>query len=159
MIEIKKGISVIELIVIIFAIIGFAIMGFVSIRNYQKKNSDQAKIEVVKIIRSALYEYFQVEKKMPKNPQVGQLDCGANSFFLKELIEKGYLSAVDIKSGETWDYCFYDYGANNSLGAIVGIKMDLLQIKNQCQLTPSDKPFWCDESYYCLHIPYQVKND
>ncbi|MBI4215768.1 MAG: hypothetical protein HY602_03525 [Parcubacteria group bacterium] len=151
----KKGLTWIEIAAIIAAVVVLGYLGFLSLNNAQKRARDAERVESVNRLRDSLFAYLKAEKKMPANPKPGELWCGDDQEFLKELADKGYIPQMpQAPKGDKFPFCYYDYGPDNTLGGVVGVKMEISKVEPVCQIDRA--PFWCGREYYCRCQPYSI---
>jgi prepilin-type N-terminal cleavage/methylation domain-containing protein len=166
----KKGFTLIELLVVV-AIIGLlSSVVLASLNSARSKARDAKRKEDFHTMQLAFQLYYDKYGVMPTvpaggGPEVCEFLIGTSQYitFMNDMVSAGVLSSI-IKSPGTqnWGrgYCYYNYGAGNSVGAIF-----VTQLENSSSTTgvpPSCRPWaagtnWCDQSsnnYYCLCNPY-----
>lgn len=158
----QKGFTLIELLVVI-SIIGLlssvAMTGIVSAR---KKANNSKKMADFKSVSNALQVFHANYNRMPYNYNPGSGACEGGGYYeqsMQELVNAGLLRAVPT-SPDASKYCYYNYGANNSIGAIlvtslVGNPATTVGVGASC------RPFgnnWCSNinasTQYCICNPY-----
>lgn len=163
----NKGFTLIELLVVI-AIIGLlATIVMVSLNSARMKARDARKQADFKNISLALNLFYDKNGRMPANNWCGYV-CPGGGFWgacanagydmsMQELVDAGFLSTIPKGLG----YCYYNYGAGNSIGAIMVTGLEAAP-NTTTGIPPSCRPWlsgqnWCDQSsnkYYCLCNPY-----
>lgn len=158
----KDGFTLIELLVVISIIGLLATIVMISLNSARAKARDVRKQADFKQIATALTLFYEKNGRMPGNFHPGQGACEGDGYYeqsMGELINNGLISAVP-KSPGSFGYCYYDYGPNNSIGAILVTGLE--RYSGTTGLPPSCRPWlagqnWCDQgnnSYYCLCNPY-----
>ena len=166
----KKGFTLIELLVVI-SIIGFlATASMVAFNSVRMKARDVRKQADFKNIQTALYMFYDQFGRMPANNWCGYVCPGAGfwgacenagyDMSMQELVNAGFLSVIP-KSPGGGGYCYYNYGAKNSIGAIMVTNLEAAP-NTTTGIPPSCRPWapgvnWCSQSsnkYYCLCSPY-----
>ena len=159
----KRGFTLIELLVVI-SIIGFlATLALVSLNSVRMKARDVRKQADFKNIQTALYMFYDQFGRMPNNYYPGYGVCEGNTYYnqsMQELVNAGFLGVIP-KSPGGGGYCYYNYGAKNSVGAIMVTNLEAAP-NTTTGIPPSCRPWlpgqnWCDQSsnkYYCLCTPY-----
>lgn len=159
----KLGFTLIELLVVI-SIIGFlATASMVVFNNVRMKARDARKIADFKQIQTALNLFYDANNRMPNNYNPC---CGAtegSSYYdqsMQELVNAKLLGTIPKSPGGGL-YSYYDYGANNSIGAIMVTSLEAAP-DTTTGIPPSCRPWapgqnWCDQNSnkaYCLCTLY-----
>jgi len=159
----NRGFTLIELLVVI-AIIGLlSSIVLVSLNSARMKARDARKIADFKNIQTALYMFYDQFGHMPNNYNPCCGACEPQTYYnqsMQELVSAGFLSVIP-KGPEGGGYCYYNYGAGNSIGAIMVTGLEAAP-NTTTGIPPSCRPWspgvnWCDQSsnkYYCLCTPY-----
>ena len=159
----NRGFTLIELLVVI-AIIGLlSSIVLVSLNSARMKARDARKIADFKNIQTALYMFYDQFGRMPNNYHPGYGACEGSTYYnqsMQELVSAGFLGIIP-KSPGGGGYCYYNYGAGNSIGAIMVTGLEAAP-DTTTGIPPSCRPWlpgqnWCDQSsnkYYCLCTPY-----
>ena len=157
----KRCFTLIELIVVI-AIVG--ILGSIIVPNVSRtlaKARDAEKKADFASVSIALYSFFDDNGRMPKNYNPGWGACQGSSHYdssMQELVSGLYLK--EIPYARVGGYCYYDYGRNNLVGAIMVTFLETLSptttpLKGSCRPFTND---WCSHtissSQYCVCNPY-----
>ena len=158
-----KGFTLIELLVVI-AIIGLlASTVLVSLNSARMKARDVRKIADFKNIQTALYMFYDQNGRMPNNYNPCCGACEGQTYYdqsMQELVNAGFLGVIP-KSPGGGSYCYYNYGAGNSIGAILVTNLETAP-DTTTGIPPSCRPWapglnWCDQNSdkaYCLCTPY-----
>jgi len=159
----NRGFTLIELLVVI-AIIGLlSSIVLVSLNSARMKARDARKIADFKNIQTALYMFYDQFGRMPNNYNSCCGACEGSTYYnqsMQELVSAGFLGVIP-KSPGVGGYCYYNYGAGNSIGAIMVTDLEAVP-DTTTGIPPSCRPWlpgqnWCDQSsnkYYCLCTPY-----
>jgi len=157
------GFTLIELLVVI-SIIGFlATASMVVFNSVRMKARDARKIADFKNIQTALYMFYDQFGRMPNNYNPGRGACEGQTYYdqsMQELVSAGFLGVIP-KGPEGGGYCYYNYGAGNSIGAIMVTGLEAAP-DTTTGIPPSCRPWapgqnWCDQNShkaYCLCTPY-----
>ena len=155
----KKGFTLIELLVVISIIGLLASVVLVSFPTSTKKTRDSIRMQELKQIQTALRFYYDIHHQMPINRNPGFDYCDNQANFLQELVDTG-LWPYNPKDPGGSHYCYYDYGPDNSIGALLVVTLE--SYSGTEGIPGSCRPWapgvnWCsksDNSYYCLCTPY-----
>lgn len=156
--ELKKnqsGLTIIEMLVIVVVISILAFLGWWAWSTAQQKNRDADRIATINETHAALVDYFRRETVMPASPESFDPVCQNDEGFLEELIISGDLDALPTDEVGK-EYCYFDFGANNKTGAVIGIELEDTIVDNVCDFSEVEIDNWCGEGYYCLCQPYQL---
>ena len=157
------GFTLIELLVVI-SIIGFlATASMVVFNSVRMKARDARKIADFKNIQTALYMFYDQFGRMPNNYNPCCGACEGQTYYnqsMQELVSAGFLGTIP-KGPEGGGYCYYNYGAGNSIGALMVTGLEAAP-NTTTGIPPSCRPWapgvnWCSQSsnnYYCLCSPY-----
>lgn len=159
----QKGFTLIELLVVISIIGLLATVVTVSLASVRMKTRDVKKRADFKTVQTALYLFYEQNGRMPNNYNPCCGACEGGAFYnqsMQELVTAGFLAAIP-KSPGGGVYCYYNYGAGNSVGAIMVTSLDVAP-NTTSGIPPSCRPWgagqnWCDQSsskVYCLCNPY-----
>ncbi len=158
-----NGFTLIELLVVI-AIIGvLASIIFVSLNGARAKARDAIKISDFRQISMALTLFYDANGRMPNNYNPCCGACEGQSYYnqsMGELVSAGYLPAIP-KSPGGGVYCYYNYGGNNPIGAIMVTSLEMVPDTTTGVLS-SCRPWapaqnWCSQSSskeYCICTTY-----
>ena len=159
----NRGFTLIELLVVI-AIIGLlASVALASLNSARMKARDARKQADFKNIQTALYMFYDQFGRMPDNYNPCCGACEGQIYYdqsMQELVSAGFLGAIP-KSPGGGGYCYYNYGAENSIGALLVAVLEAAP-DTTTGIPPSCRPWtpgqnWCDQSSskaYCLCTPY-----
>jgi len=156
----KKGFTLVELLVVISVIGLLASVVLVSYRTSTEKTRDSVKMQELKQIQSALRLYYDIYHQMPENQADPFPYCDYESNFLQELVD-AKLWPDNPKSQSEGYYCYFDYGPDNSIGALLVVTLESYRGKEG--LPGSCRPWggatdWCNNqtsnNYHCLCTPY-----
>jgi len=154
-----KAFTLIELLIVI-AIIGLlASVVLVSFPSSTAKSRDSGRMQELKQIQTALYLYYDIYQQMPINRTPGLGYCDNQPNFLQELVD-GNFFPYNPKSVGPSRYCYYNYGSDNSVGALLVVTLESYQgtegVSGSCRpWLPNIN--WCSQSnnsYHCLCTPY-----
>lgn len=160
-----SGFTLIELLVVI-AIIGvLSSTVLASLNSARTRARDARKQEDFRQISTALQLYSTTYNRMPPITQNGSGSCETSNSaawndFAQTFVNEGLLPARPKSPGGS-PYCYYDYGAGNSIGVL--IVTDLEAAPNTTSgIPPSCRPWspganWCSQSNtkeYCICNPY-----
>ena len=106
----------------------------------------------------ALQLYYDKNGAMPPNPTPC---CGAvATTALAPLVAQGFIAAIPTSPNPYQPYSYYDYGAGNSVGALIVsafvITAPSIGYGGSCRPWPATTN-WCDLSvnnFYCICNPY-----
>jgi prepilin-type N-terminal cleavage/methylation domain-containing protein len=158
--ETQPGFTLVELLVVI-AVLGVLATGLiVAINPAQQlaKARDSDRKTSVHQISSAIKRYITSQGQPPPNKTPGSAYCSNNADFLDELVTSGELKQIPRPRSGT--YCYYNYGAGNTIGAIVVATLESIP---NTTVAPegSCRPFtnnWCSNTnpnkQYCVCNPY-----
>lgn len=160
----QKGFTLIELLVVI-AIIGIlSTVAMTSLNSARVKARNARKISDFENISKALSVFYATNGRMPNNynPGSGACESTTNTYYdqsMQELVNAGLLPAIP-RSPDSSKYCYYNYGANNAIGAL--IKTNLASTPaTTTGLYNSCRPFttnWCGTTNpntdYCICTTY-----
>jgi prepilin-type N-terminal cleavage/methylation domain-containing protein len=162
----EKGFTLIELLVVI-SIIGFlATASVVMFNSARMKARDSKKQADFKNISTALQLYYDQNNSMPANLVSGVQVCdgGPNQAqydqMMRLLVSGGFLGSIPRTPGNG-TYCYYNYGAGNTIGALLVTRLEAAQ-STTTGIYPSCRPWasgvnWCDrnnDKEYCLCNPF-----
>ncbi len=159
----KKGFTLIELLVVIAVIGLLASVVMVSLNSARGKARDARRIADFKSIATALYLFYDTYGYMPSNYNPC---CGAaegSTYYnqsMQELVSAGFLGSIP-RSPTGTDYAYYNYGANNTVGALLVTTLEAAP-NTTTGIPPSCRPWspgqnWCDQNNnkaYCLCVTY-----
>ena len=161
-----KGFTLIELLVVV-AIIGvLASIVLASLNSARAKSRDARRISDFRQISLALNLYYDSNGTMPSNPTPGIEVCDGSveyNTLMQGLVTAGFLSGIPRSPGNqgggTWPgYCYYNYGINNAIGALIVTTLEAAP-NSVNGLSPSCRPWletdntWCEKDstkFYCL---------
>ncbi len=159
----NKGFTLIELLVVISIIGLLASVVMVSLNSARAKARDARKMADFRSISNAFQLFYDSNGRMPNNynPCCGVVEGdGYYEQSMQELVTSGFLGAIPKSPGGGL-YAYYNYGANNSVGAIM--VTDLETVPNTTTgVSPSCRPWgagtnWCsttNSKEYCICNPY-----
>jgi len=135
----------------------------VSLNSARAKARDAKKQADFKNISTALNMFFDKNGRMPANYNPCCGACEGQTYYdqsMQELITDGFLTAIPHSPGGG-TYCYYNYGAGNSIGAIMVTSLESVA-NTTTGIPPSCRPWgagvnWCDQSSskaYCMCNPY-----
>lgn len=160
----QNGFTLIELLVVI-SIIGFlATASMVVFNSARQKARDTARVADFKQIQTALNLFYDANNRMPNNYNPCCGACEGSTYYnqsMQELVTAKFLGAIPKSPGGIGSYCYYNYGANNSVGAIMVTSLEAAP-NTTAGIYPSCRPWapgvnWCDQSSsrsYCLCTLY-----
>jgi len=156
----KKGFTSIELLVVIAIVIMLCSIIIVYLNDAKAKARDSMRTSELHEIQIALANYYLTNHSMPtnRNSCCGYFDTQPD--FLQELVDAKLLSSNPV-SPPGASYGYYDYGAGNSIGALLVVSLENTGLsttgsQGTCRPWPAGTD-WCDQSnntYYCLCYPY-----
>jgi len=156
-----RGFTLIELLVVI-AIIGVLSSVVLASLNTTRLRAADARVRSdFNSIRLALQLYYDKNGVFPPNKTPC---CGypsLNNDFLSELSAEGFISAVPRPPNSSYIYYYYNYGANNEIGAVLVTNL-VTQPPSTTGVAGSCRPWapnanWCDttsNTYYCICNPH-----
>lgn len=157
-----SGFTLVELLVVM-AILGILSVGLIVAINPVKqfeRSRDTARKNAMKQMHAAIQNYIVTNRVPPPNKVPGSGYCSNNADFLDELVTSGELKAVP-KPPSSATYCYYDYGPNNNIGALVVTTLesiDATTVPPEGSCRPFPNTNWCSSTvankYYCLCLPY-----
>lgn len=156
-----RGFTLIELLVVI-AIIGvLSSTVLASLNTARFKANDSATKENFHSLQIALQSYFADKGSMPANANPGYGDCSVPNASLASLVTGGYISKIPVSPNPAAPYCYYDYGKDNTTGAIFVAQLQaaaptVTGLPGSCRTFASGTN-WCDASsntYYCICNTY-----
>jgi len=162
----SKGFTLIELLVVI-AIIGLlSSVVLASLNTARAKARDARRQADFRQISTVLNFYYDKYGTMPANlvPGIQVCDGGYNQAQYDQLmtsfINDGFLGQIPRSPGGG-TYCYYDYGANNSIGALMVTILETAP-DTTTGISPSCRPWapnanWCSQvsdKQYCICNPY-----
>jgi len=158
----NDGFTLIELLVVIAVIGLLSSIVLVSVNSARMKARDARKQADFKAITNALYMFYDYYGRMPNNynPCCGACEDSYYNQSMQELIDAKFLSSIP-KSPGGGAYCYYNYGASNSIGALIATGLEAAPA-TITGIPPSCRPWgagvnWCDQNNsqsYCLCNPY-----
>ena len=154
-----KGFTLIELLVVVSVIGLLASVVLVSFPTSTKKTRDSIRMQELKQIQTALRLYYDIYHQMPINRTPGLSYCDNQPNFLQELVDGGLWPNNPEDPGSR-NYCYYDYGPDNSIGALLVVTLESYEgtdgISGSCRpWAPGEN--WCSRSnnnYHCLCTSY-----
>ncbi|OGE76499.1 MAG: hypothetical protein A3K05_03170 [Candidatus Doudnabacteria bacterium RIFCSPHIGHO2_01_48_18] len=158
------GFTLIELLVVISIIGLLASVVLISLNSARAKARDARKIADFKQINNALDLFYDKNNRMPNNYNPGSGACNGGGFFeqsMQELVNDGFLSRVPVPPPGSSEYCYYNYGAGGTIGALLVTVLESVP-DTTTGITPSCRPWgagvnWCDQAsnkYYCICHTY-----
>lgn len=155
-----KGFTLVELLVVI-GVLGVLATGLlIAINPAQQlaKARDSSRKAAVQQISSAINRYITSQGKAPANKTTGGY-CSNNADFLDELVANGELK--QLPKPPSGNYCYYDYGAGNTIGALVVATLESIPdttVAPEGSCRPFTTANWCSSTvatkYYCICNPY-----
>lgn len=158
----EKGFTLIELLVVISIIGLLSSVAITGISSARKKANNARKMADFASVSGALNVFYSNYGRMPLNYNPCCGACEGGGYYeqsMQELVNAGLLKAVP-QSPDTSKYCYYNYGANNAIGAILVTSL----INTSASTTgvgKSCRPFgnnWCSNinasTQYCICNPY-----
>jgi prepilin-type N-terminal cleavage/methylation domain-containing protein len=160
--ESVSGFTLIELLVVISIIGLLSSVALTSVNAARQKAFNAKKMADFSNISSALQVFHATYNRMPNNYNPGSSACEGSTYYdqsMQELVNAGLLGAIP-KSPDSRKYCYYNYGSNNTIGAIIvttlaGNPASTVGVGASC------RPFtnnWCSytnaNNYYCMCNPY-----
>lgn len=155
------GFTLVELMIVIsiIGILSSIILGSV---NVARGRGLDARIQAdLANVQLALLVYNDTTGVVPSNQMPGSGYCNDRPNFLFELVNGGYIGKSIQTPQNGVYYCYYDYGSNNSIGALIVSSLvaaapTATGYPNTCRPWPPDVN-WCSTSNntsYCLCTPY-----
>lgn len=156
----KNSFTLVELMVVI-AIVGvLSTMVMPSVSSMIAKARDTQKKSDFSGISTALYAFLNDNICMPNNYNPCCGACQGQTYYdqsMQELVSGRYLK--EIPTASQGGYCYYNYGANNNIGAILVTSLETYTgpgLKGSCRPWGAGQN-WCDQSSssaYCMCNPY-----
>ncbi len=160
-----NGFTLIELLVVIAVIGILASVVMVSLNSARGKGRDARKIADFKSIATAFQLYYDTYGVMPSNYFTyginNEAEGGGNyELTMQDVVNAGFLPSIPRSPGGG-TYAYYNYGAGNSIGAILVTTLEAAP-NSTTGIPPSCRPWaagqnWCDQSNnkaYCLCVTY-----
>ena len=160
----RKGFTLIELLVVI-AIIGIlSSVAMTSLNGARVKARNAKKISDFENISKALNVFYATYNRMPANYNPGGTGCESTTTnyynqSMQELVDAGLLGKIP-HSPDSSKYCYHNYGANNTIGALLKTNLSNTP-RTTTGLYNSCRPFtnnWCSainsNNEYCICTPY-----
>ena len=156
------GFTLIELLVVISIIGVLSTTALTSLSGVRRKAINTKKQADFVNISQALSVFYELNGRMPNNYNPCCGVCEGSTYYSKsmqELVDAGLLSRIPT-SPDSSKYCYYNYGANNAVGAIM---VTTIQGMANTKIAPpgSCRPFttnWCGttnaNNYYCVCTTY-----
>lgn len=148
----------------VIAIIGLlSSVVMASLNSARMKARDARKQVDFQQISLALYLFLDANNRMPNNYNPCCGACEGQTYYdqsMQELVSAGFLSTIP-KSPGGGGYCYYNYGAGNSIGAIMVTSLEAVP-NTTTGIPPSCRPWapgvnWCSQSSskeYCICNTY-----
>jgi prepilin-type N-terminal cleavage/methylation domain-containing protein len=161
----RKGFTLIELLVVISIISLLSTVVLASVTTARAKARDAVRMAALTQIRTAMNLYYDANGVFPPNPISNNSVCdsqGGWTSLMGPLVTAGFLSSIPHDPGSPNNlYCYYNYGANNTVGALIQGTLEAAP-PSVMGYTGTCRPWlagqnWCDQSSdreYCLCNTY-----
>ncbi len=160
----NKGFTIIEVLVVISIVSTLTGIVWVNVNSARMKARDAKKTTELKNIQTALYAFLEQYGRMPNNYNPGQGACQGQTYYdqsMQELVDAKLLGNIPYNTGGGVGYCYYNYGAGNSLGGVLVTSLEAVPdttngVPPSCRWNPPGVN-WCNQNNskeYCLCSPY-----
>ena len=157
----NRGFTLIELLVVISIIAMLASIVLNAVSASRAKGRDAKRVQELRTIQTAMISYYLSTGTMPANQTPCCGYCDNQSNFMQELVTAGLLPGGVPKSPAGANYCYYNYGAGSSPGALLVVVLEA-SAPSTTGYPGTCRPWapaqnWCDHgnnTYYCLCYNY-----